>query len=157
EMGTPRAEAFVDPADLEPEQRRLYRAAVQGYIEVFGEQPGTIVDLGWSTTLAAEGVDLIANPGLAVELPGGERELRVISLGRGGRRLLLDPIDVKVALVRTMEWAPTRLRIVAVDVLELTQVTIEPKLPDDRDAARAWVTERAEVVTRLASDPRPRA
>lgn len=155
EPGAPRTEAFVEPADLEPEQRHLYRAAVRGYLEVFGDRAGKIVDLGWTTTLPADGVDLVANPGLAVELPGGERELRVVHLGRGGRRSLLDPIDVKVALVRTADWAPEQLRIVAVDVLDLAQATYEPRLPDERDEARAWVAERVEIVTRLARDATP--
>src|SRR6266576_6200755 len=40
ELGPPSADAFVDPRALEPEQRALYRAAVQGYLGEFGDRPG---------------------------------------------------------------------------------------------------------------------
>src|SRR5262245_54845530 len=81
ETGAPRPEAFVDPTELEPEQRQLYAAAVRGYLGYFGETDGRVVDLGWSTTFPDLGVALVANVGLAVERADDQRELRVLHLG----------------------------------------------------------------------------
>ncbi|HEY5170540.1 MAG TPA: hypothetical protein VIK54_02315, partial [Acidimicrobiia bacterium] len=36
ELAEPRPEAFVEPRELEPEQRALYRAAARGYLDAFG-------------------------------------------------------------------------------------------------------------------------
>ena len=47
----PRPEAFVDPNDLEPEQRALYRAAARGLPRGVRRSPGRAADLGWSTHL----------------------------------------------------------------------------------------------------------
>lgn len=157
EPGLPRAEAFVDPKDLEPEQRALYRAAVRGYLDAFGDRPGRAVDLGWNTHLAEVGVDLVDRPGIALDLPDGRRELRVIHLGT--RRLgapLLDSVQRRVALVRTAEWAPDQLTIVAADLLEQELTRDTPELAREREDARAWITERVELVKQLAVDGRTR-
>jgi len=158
ELGPPRAEAFVDPRDLEPEQRALYRAAVQGYLGEFGTRPGRAVDLGWQTHLEQTGVDLVADPGIALELPDGRRELRVLSFGgraRGGA--LLDAVSRRVALVRTAEWAPEQLTIVAVDLIERQLDRVTPDLDNERVEAFAWINERVAVVQALAADGRSRA
>ena len=79
----------------------------RGYLAVFGDRPGRRVDLGWRTPLPELGVDLTGDPGLALERPDGSCELRVLKLG--GRRVgapLLDPIELRCALVRTEVWAP---------------------------------------------------
>jgi len=121
ELGPPSADAFVDPRDLEPEQRALYRAAVQGYLGEFGDRPGRAVDLGWQTHLDDIDVDLVADPGIALDLPDGRRELRVLLFGARSRGAsLLDAVNRRVALVRTAEWAPDQLTIVTVDLIELS-------------------------------------
>jgi hypothetical protein len=155
ELGPPRPEAFVDPKDLEPEQRALYRAAVRGYLDAFGDRPGRATDLGWSTHLADLGVDLVDRPGIALDLPDGRRELRVLHLGT--RHLgapLLDPVQRRVALVRTEEWAPEQLTIVAADLIEQELTRDTPELIRERAEARAWITERVALVQRLAADGR---
>jgi hypothetical protein len=155
ELGPPRPEAFVDPNELEPEQRRVYRAAAQGYLAAFGHQEGLIVDLGWSTALPDLGVQLVAPVGLPVELADGRRELRLLAFG-ARRRALLDPVDLKVALVRTASWAPDQLKIVGADLLEHEVVEHEPALPHDRDLAFEWLAERVRAVTEHAADGRAR-
>jgi hypothetical protein len=158
EDGPPRAEAFVDPSDLEPEQRRFYRAAANGYLGFFRETPGRIVDLGWMTAYPELGVVLIANVGLAIELSRGDRELRMLQFGvRSRLRPVLDPVAVNVALLRTAEWAARDLKIVAADLIDNDLTVHEPRLPDDRDVAHAWFAERVELVRDLAADARPRA
>ena len=137
ELGPPRPEAFVDPTDLEPEQRALYRAAARGYLETFGDRPGRAADLGWRTHLDELGVDLIADVGLAIELPDGGRELRVLQLGtRHASAPLLDDAQLRFALVRTEEWAPDQLTIVAADVIEQQSESHAPDLAAARADAR---------------------
>ena len=158
ELGPPRPEAFVDPAELEPEQRALYRAATRGYLETFGDGPGLAADLGWRTHIEELGVDLIADVGLAIELPDGRRELRVLQLGtRHASAPLLDSAALRFALVRTEEWAPDQLTIVAADVIERESERHAPELVSARADARAWIAERVEVVKQLAADGRARA
>ena len=153
EAGAPRAEAFVDPTELEPEQVALYRAAVRGYLALFGEAPGRVTDLGWRTTRPDLGVDLVGDPGLAFEHLDGARELRVLKVG--GRPP--DEVDVNFALVRTEEWAADELRIVVADVISLEQGSFTIELPSARDAAESWLAERVAVVRRNAEHGQPRA
>ena len=135
ELGTPRADAFVDPTDLEPEQRRS-TTRPRGYLDVFGDRPGRAADLGWSTHLADVGVDLVDRPGIALDLPDGRRELRVLHLGtRHVGAPLLDAVHRRVALVRTEEWAPEQLTIVAADVIEQELVRETPDLATERAGA----------------------
>jgi hypothetical protein len=155
ELGPPRPEAFVNAKELEPEQRALYGAAVRGYLDAFGDRPGRTTDLGWSTHLADLGVDLVDRPGLALDLPDGRRELRVLHLG--GRHLgapLLDAVKRRVALVRTEEWAPDQMTIVAADVIEQELSRETPDLERERADALAWITQRVELVKELAADGR---
>lgn len=154
--GPPRPEAFVEPHELEPEQRHLYRAAVRGYLAAFGDRPGRAVDLGWSEPLPELGVQLVGDPGVAVDLPDGAKELRV--LGFGGRRGgVLDEVDVHVALVRTRGWAPDGLRIVAVDLVDQRESVVTPHLPSDRDAAVSWLAARVARVLEHAEHGGARA
>lgn len=161
ELGRPVPAAFAEPRELEPEQQELYRAAVRGYLDCFGATEGLVVDLGgWRTPVAGAGVELVANVGLPVELAGGGREIRRVYLGRRASWPLLDAADVQVALVRTEQWAPDRLDIVAVDVLEQRRIDRSAEgaeLTAQREAAMAWIADRAARILELASDPRPRA
>jgi hypothetical protein len=144
--------AFVEPRELEPEQIHLYRAAVQGYRAVFGDRPGRRVDLGWRTPLPELGVDLTGDPGLALERPDGSCELRVLKLG--GRRVgasLLDPIELRCALVRTEMWAPDALHIVVADLLEHEVVEHTPDLAVERAEAHAWIADRVRLVQENAA------
>jgi hypothetical protein len=158
EFGCPRPEAFLEPTELEPEQRRWYRAAAQGYLEFFGDVPALTGDLGWATTMPELGVVLTGNPGLPVVLADGTRVLRVLRFGgrRAGARLL-DSVDISIALLRTAEWAAEDLRIVAVDLLNQEVVEHAAVLPADRDTAREWFAGRVDAVKRAARDGRARA
>jgi hypothetical protein len=153
-----RAEAFVEPRELEPEQRHVYRAGVRGYLAMFAHRPARAADLGWRCALPALGVDLLCDVGVALELPGGGRELRVLKLG--GRRAgapLVDPVELRCALVRTAEWAPTQLRIVVADLIEREHIVHEAELIAERTEATAWMTERVELVKDIAAGNRARS
>ncbi len=155
EPGRPRPEAFVDPRELEPEQRVLYRAGVRGYLDAFGSTSARVVELDWGTHLDELGVELRANPGIAAELADDGRELRKIALG--GRRAVIDAVDVRVALVRTAEWAPTQLDVVGVDLIgQLTPTRVSAGAAE-REAAWAWITPRIARLLELADDGRERA
>lgn len=157
ESGPPRPEAFAPPHDLEPEQQALYRAATRGYLDAFGGAPARIADLGYRTPLPALGVELSSSLGIAAELADGGRELRKILVGARRDTKLLDPVDVRVALVRTEEWAPVQLDLVVVDVIEQRRATHVPDVETDRAEAHEWIAERVALVLELAADPRPQA
>ena len=155
ELGPPRTEAFVEPRDLEPEQQRLYRAAQRGYLDAFGASSARIAEPEWRTTLPELGVELSSSLGLRAELDDGGRELRKILVGARHDAKLLDPVDVRIALVRTEEWAPVQLEIVAVDVIEQRRATYVPDLDAERAEAHEWIGERVARVLELAADGRP--
>jgi hypothetical protein len=157
EGGVPRPEAFVAPRDLEPEQVALYRAGARGYLDAFGVAAAHVTELGYRTLLPELGVELTSNPGIACELDDGGRELRKVLVGARRDTKLLDPVDVRVALVRTEEWAPVQLDIVVVDVIEQRRATLTPELDTDRADAHTWIAERVELVLELAADGRPHA
>jgi hypothetical protein len=154
ELGPPRPEAFVDPAELEPEQRALYRAAARGYVALFGTVPGRAADLGWCTTFGEHGVDLVGDAGLAVEHADGTRELRLLKFGAD--RSLLERTDVHIALLRTETWAPTQLRVVAADLLTLERAEHEADVVAERRDAHEWFAARTTIVKQHARDGRPR-
>ena len=149
--------AFVEPHELEPEQRALYRAVTRGYLDAFGGVIAQFARLDFRTALPDLGVELSSNLGLAAELPGGGRELRKILVGAPRSARLVDAVETRVALVRTEEWAPVQLDIVVVDVIEQRRADHTPDLEADRAEAHAWIGDRVERVLELASDPRPRA
>jgi hypothetical protein len=153
-QGAPRPEAFVEPTELEPEQRALYRAARKGYLEVFGATVGEVVDLRWRSELPELDVEIVVNPGIAIERVDGRRELRKLHFGSGR---LLDPVDVKVALVQTREWAPAQLDLVAVDLVDLREARGEPDVLRERPEALEWIATRITRLQELAADGRPRA
>lgn len=157
EPGSARPEAFVEPRELEPEQRALYRAASRGYLDAFGDTSARVVDLGFRTHLPDFGVELSSNLGLAAELADGGRELRKISVGARRDVKLVDAIDVRIALLRTEEWAPVQLEIVAVDVIEQRRTTYTPDVEAERAEAHDWIGARIARVLELAADPRPQA
>jgi hypothetical protein len=154
EMGRPQRIAFVEPPELEPEQRALYAAAVRGYMSAFGDTDAQIVELPWRSPLEDVGVELVANVGLAAELADGTRELRRLHFG--ARRFEIDAIDERVALARTADWAPDTLRVVAVDVIEGRRAQFDPVLPEARAEAMEWLNDRVARVLELAADARPR-
>jgi len=157
EGGRPRPEAFVEPRELEPEQQALYRAATRGYLDAFGTVAARVADLGFRTALPELGVELSSNLGIAAELEDGGRELRKVLVGARRDAKLLDPVDVRIALVRTEEWAPVQLEIVVVDVIEQRRSIHAPDVETDRAEAHAWIAERVGLVLELAADARPQA
>ncbi len=157
ELGPPRPEAFVEPHELEPEQQALYRAARQGYLDAFAGTSARIAEPEWRTALPQLGIELSSNLGLRAELAGGGRELRKVLVGARRDTKLLDPVDTRIALVRTEEWAPDQLDIVVVDVIEQRRTTHSPDVEADRAEAHAWIAQRVELVLELAADARPRA
>jgi len=141
---------------------RLFEDAQLAHAEIgppradaFGDRPGRATDIGWSTHLDDLGVDLFDRPGLALDLPDGRRELRVLHLGT--RHLgapLVDEVKRRVALVRTEEWAPDQLTIVAADVIEQELHRETPDLARERAEAHDWIATRVELVKQLAADGR---
>ena len=159
ELGPPRPEAFVDPTDLEPEQRALYRAASRGYLETFGGDAGRATDLGWRTHLDELGVDLIADVGIAIELADGGRELPCAPLRepppeRAAPRSTRNCDSRSCAPRRGLRISST---IVAADVIEREVERHCPRPRAARAEALAWITERVELVQQLAADGRSRA
>jgi hypothetical protein len=157
ELGPPRPEAFAEPRDLEPEQQALYRAATRGYLDAFGSSSARIAEPEWRTQLPELGVELSSSLGLRAELDDGGRELRKILVGARHDAKLLDPVDVRIALIRTEEWAPVQLDIVAVDVIEQRRTTYVPDVEAERAEAREWFAIRVPIVLELAADARPHA
>jgi hypothetical protein len=158
EMGPPRVEAFVEPRDLEPEQRALYRAGVRGYLHEFGGNEARVEAPLFRMELDGLGAELLGSAGLAAECADGTRELRrVVVGGRRPGQALLDEVDVRVALVRTEEFAPDSLRIVATDVIEQHTQVLEPEVASARGEAHDWIAERVVRLLELAEDARPRA
>jgi hypothetical protein len=157
ECGPPRAEAFVEPRDLDLEQRALYRAAARGYLGEFGAVAARAVDLGFRTKLGELGAELVSNPGVAVEREDGGHELRKLLVGARRDGSLLDDVDVRLNLVRTAEWARDDLAIVAVDLIEQRRTEYRAHLERERALAHEWIAERVALVLELAADGRPRA
>ncbi|HET9728817.1 MAG TPA: hypothetical protein VFR41_05315 [Acidimicrobiia bacterium] len=154
EAGPVRSEAFVDPAELEHEQRALYHAAVAGYRTLFGSTDGRIVDFEWRAELSELGAVVTAKRELAFEADDGRREIRRL---RVGARNLLDDVDVQVALLITDTWARDQLDIVAADLIDLRVVKSSPMLPERRDEAREWIADRIATLRAHAADGRARA
>jgi hypothetical protein len=159
EMAPPDPRAFVEPSELLPEQRHAYRAAVAGYLALFGDEAARAVDLGFDTVLADLEVRLVGDVGLALETPGG-CELRVLRLGeRGFGQSLLDDVDLRFATMRAAPWAgdDATLRIVVADVLNVERAEFVVDVAAQLDDARAWVTDRIAAIRDLALDPQPKA
>ncbi len=159
EFAPPDPQAFVVPAELLPEQQRVYRAGVAGYLALFGDEPARAIDTRFDTTLDHLGVRLVGDVGLALETDGGY-ELRVLRLGeRGFSQTLLDDLDLRFVLLRAAEWAAERgpLRVVAADVLQVARADFVVAFGDALDEARAWAQERVAAIRAYADDPRPRA
>ena len=148
------ANAFVEPDELEPEQRHTYRAAARGYLHLFGERPGQTHDLGWTTELPDLGIDLVCDPGLTLTLPDGTHELRVLKIGRRSGTPLVDAVELRCALVRTEHWATGHIRIVAADLIELETDEFVPDTDSAREEAHAWIASRVELVQNHAADGR---
>jgi hypothetical protein len=149
-----RAEAFVEPIELEPEQVALYRAARKGYLAVFGAEPAVTVKLERTTQLPDLGIELVGNPGLAVERADGTGELRRL---RVGGRPALDAVDVHFTLLRTEAWETKSMEIISVDLISLVDDRHSPNLGIDRAESHEWLATRAETIQMLAGDERARA
>jgi hypothetical protein len=154
EPGPVRAEAFVDPTDLEPEQVALYQAARRGYLEHFGGVSGTSVELAWGRTLTDLDAELVANPGVGFVHTDGTHETRRIRVGSGSP---LDAVDVAAIVLITEEWAPAELTIRWVDVLTLDEQRLELDVARERADALEYVATRVERLRELAGDGRARA
>ena len=68
-----------------------------------------------------------------------------------------DAVDRRVALVRTAEWAPEQLTIVAADLIDCDVTRDTPELESERAEAIAWITERSALLKELAADGRAKA
>lgn len=148
--------AFPEPTDLEPEQRAVYAAAGRSYLRRFGTTRVSVHDLGWSNELPDPGVRLVGRIGLAVTDPDDRPEIRILrTTGDIGPRSLLDDVDLRFALLRTTDWAPESLRIVAADLI--ADRTVEYDLDaDDRAGAHAWLVEQLAVIHERADRDRAR-
>ncbi len=81
----------------------------------------------------------------------------MLSLGTRARGSLLDDVNRRVALVRTAEWAPDQLTIVACDLIDCDVTHDTPDLDRERVEALTWITERSAIVKELAADGRAHA
>jgi hypothetical protein len=159
-LETPVESAFVQPSDLEHEEQSLYRAAIIGYLRVFGGRAVIAEDIGRSSDVAALKVRLSGTPGLAVRNDDGRAELRVLRIGH--TRSLTDEFDRRFTVLRVADWEPNELRMVVVDLLDgepyVEDVDIAAELP----GATAWLTEKVDAMnarahprqTRVGSDCR---
>ena len=116
-----------------------------------------IARLDFRSALPDLGVELSSNLGLAAELADGGRELRKVLVGAQRSVRLIDPVETRIALVRTEEWAPVQLPIVVVDVIE--QRRAQPHARPGSRPRRGPRMDRRSGRTRPSSplsDPRPR-
>jgi hypothetical protein len=146
-----RPEAFVEPRELEPEQRALYRAARKGYLDLFGDEPARFAKLERRVRITELDVELSGSPGLTLERDDGTRQVRKLRLGTGA--FPADAVELRFALVCTEDWAPDGVEIVTADLIQLREhrVTLGT---DARDDARAWITDRVALIAELAADGR---
>lgn len=155
ELRRPRAEAFVDPTDIEPEQQALYRAGAKGYLKLFGDGIVVSHDIGRSTDESEIGVRLSGTPGLAVKDANGRAEIRVLRIGSPNTRL--DEVDISFTLLRAGAWAGDTLDVVVADVLALDSTTYNVRVDADTASARTWLTERIATIEARVDRSKPRA
>jgi hypothetical protein len=159
EFAPPDPKAFVVPAEMLPEQQRVYRAGVAGYLALFGDEPARAVDTRFDTALDDLEVRLVGDIGIALETDDG-CELRVLRVGeRGFGQSLLDDVDLRFVVLRAASWAAGNgpLRVVAADVLQVARAELTVDVDAQVTDTRAWLDERVAVIRALADDPRPRA
>ena len=89
--GPPAPGGFVTPRELEPEHRRVYDAAVRGYLALFGSTPVTLADDAfdpWETRIPALDVRLVGSIGLPFVRPDGDGRCMHVGgeEGKGGQR-----------------------------------------------------------------------
>jgi hypothetical protein len=159
ELAPPDRRAFAGPAELLPEQQRVYAAAVAGYLALFGDEPARVADLTFDTVLDDLEVRLVGPVGIPLDTPGGP-ELRVLRLGdRGFNRPLLDDVDLRFAAVRAAVWVgeQARLRVVVANVLDLAASSFEVDMATELPAARDWLEARVLDVRLHADRDRVRA
>src|SRR4051794_28573752 len=159
EFAPPDPRGFVVPAEMLPEQQRLYQAAVAGYLALFGDEPARAIDTRFDTALDVLEVRLVGDIGVALETDNG-CELRVLRIGeRGFNQALLDDVDLRFVVLRAAVWATGRgpLRVVAADVLQVAQAELTVDVDAQLADARAWLEDRVQAIRALADDPRPRA
>jgi len=153
--GVAQRSGFVTPTDLEPEQQRVYAAAVRGYFALFGDTEARLAEDAfdeWETALPEHGVRLVGNVGLPFEHPDGTRELRRLLLG--GRPL--DDVDVRFAALRVRSWHDGTVRVVSADLLEARLVELDIILDRGRAELDEWLTGRIGELRAHAERGRPR-
>jgi len=154
EPGPVRTHAFVDPAELEPEQNALYRAARAGYLERFGADEGTTVELSWTRALPELDAELVANPGLGFVRADNTHEVRRLRVGRAAH---FDGVDVAAIALLTEEWAPEELTVVEINLLDFDEQRLDLDVERDRADAIEFVSMRVARLAELAADGRARA
>ena len=152
ELGPPRPEAFVDPTRP---RARAARAVPRGRARLprrvrRSSRRASSISAG-RPHLAELGVDLVADLGIALELPDGRRELRVLQLGapppeRAAARRR-SQLRVRARAHRGVgARAARRSSRSTSSNSELARHT--PDLDAERAEARAWISERVELVQR---------
>jgi hypothetical protein len=151
----PDVNAFVAPADLEVEQRRVYAAAARAYLALCGGKvrlaPAAVFD-DWETEIADLAIRLVGDVGVAVEHPDGRRELRRLLVG--GRPL--DDVDLRFAALRADPWTDGPLFVTSVDLLDARVTSVEIDTAARRKEHHDWLAERVEALRAHADASRPR-
>lgn len=139
---------FPDPADLEPEQRAVYRAGARGYVHMFGDGPVEVHDLDWTTELPDVGVRLVGPVGIPVVVDAVPT-LRVLRVGGRARRMI-DSVEMRFFLLRAGEWAGDVLHVVVADLLDTRSEEYELDVAQRLPEARAWLDTRVALLRERA-------
>lgn len=154
----PPAPAHFRPAtDLLPEQQRVYELAARWYVQLFAESAVRSIDVEFETPLEAQGVRLVGPAGLPVEHASGDRELRVLRLGRGP--VPTEPLasaELRFAILRLGTWAAgAPLRLVVADLIRGEMVSQIVDVDEELPALDGWLTERIERIRDRSGASRP--
>ena len=144
----PAEHGFPDPADLEPEQRAVYRAGARGYVHMFGEGAVEVHDLEWTTELADLGVRLVGPVGIPV-VAEGQPTLRVLRVGARAQRMV-DSVEMRFFLLRAGDWAGDVLHVVVADLLNTRSEEYELDVAERLPEARTWLEARVALIRERA-------
>jgi hypothetical protein len=119
EMRVPLASHFPNPTDLRTEQQTQYRAAANGYLELFGDRAACVIDVGRSERTFPElGIRLAAAVGILLRTVTGDLELRKLDVSDRPARVD-DSLAFAVALLAEDWRGAERVHVISSDLLAL--------------------------------------